>query len=88
MLTKEEKEAIKAKYALKRKDSGSPEVQAALLTEQIKQLSDHLKNHRKDYHSRLGLLDMVNKRRKILDYLMDTDKKRYASIIKKLKIRK
>jgi len=88
MLTKEEKEKIKAKYRLKRKDTGSPEVQIALLTEQVKQLSEHLKEHKKDYHSRLGLLEMVNKRRKLLDYLIDNDKKRYESIIKKLKLRK
>ncbi len=88
MLTKSEKEAIIAKYHLKSKDTGSPEVQVALITEQMKQLSDHLRKHRKDYHSRLGLLEMVNKRRKLLDYLTDEDKKRYESIIKKLKIRK
>ncbi len=88
MLTKAEKEAIIGKYHLKSKDSGSPEVQIALLTEQMKQLSDHLRKHRKDYHSRLGLLEMVNKRRKLLDYLADEDKKRYETIIKKLKIRK
>ena len=88
MLTKEEKETIKEKYHLKSKDTGSPEVQIALLTEQVKQLSDHLKTHRKDYHSRLGLLEMVNKRRKLLDYLIANDKKRYESIIKKLKLRR
>ncbi len=88
MLTKAEKGKIIAKYHLKSKDTGSPEVQVALLTEQIKQLSDHLQDHRKDHHSRLGLLGMVNERRKLLDYLIREDKKRYGSIVKKLKLRK
>ena len=70
------------------KDTGSPEVQAAILTEKITYLTEHLKKHKKDVHSRQGLLKMVNKRRSLLDYLKKKSYDRYAAVIEKLKIRK
>ena len=69
-------------------DTGSPEVQVALLTERITQLTDHFKVHKKDHHSRRGLLMLVNKRRSLLDYLRHKDGERYTSIIAKLGLRK
>lgn len=71
-------------YATKEGDTGSPEVQIALLTEQIKELTDHLKQHKKDVHSRRGLLSMVSKRRRLLNYLSVKEEKRYKALIKKL----
>lgn len=70
------------------KDTGSAEVQIALFTEKIKQLTDHLKTHKKDNHSRRGLLDMVSKRRRLLDYLNKKDHKRYEAVVKKLQLRR
>lgn len=70
------------------KDTGSPEVQIAILTERIKNLTEHLKTHAKDFHSRRGLLIMVGKRRRLLDYLKKKEEKRYQDIIKKLGIRR
>ncbi len=88
MLTTAEKEKIMAKYKLHERDTGSSEVQAALLTEQIDQLAKHLKKHPKDNHSRRGLLGMVSSRKKLLDYLAKEDSKRYNSIIKKLDLKR
>ena len=88
MLTQEEKIKIVEKYKLHEKDTGSSEVQIALLTEEIKRLLLHLKKHSKDFHSKRGLLKMVAKRRKFLSYLKEEDKKRYNSIIKKLGLKK
>lgn len=84
MLKAKEKEKIIEKFKSAEKDTGSPAVQAAILTETIKKLTDHLKTHRKDKHSRRGLLMMVSKRKKLLDYLSRQDKKTYAEVTKKL----
>jgi len=85
-LTKQQKEKIIAKFSVKKKDTGSPEVQVALLTKRINSLADHLKNNKKDFHSKSGLLSMVSKRRRLLNYLQAKDEKRYQALIKKLKI--
>lgn len=85
-LTKEEKQKIINKFAIKKDDTGSPEVQIALLSAQIKSLSSHLKVHSKDVHSRRGLLTMISKRRRLINYLQEKDKKRYQALVKKLKI--
>ncbi len=84
MLTPQEKEKVIADYKLHEKDTGSAEVQIALLSEEIKQLASHLKNHPKDLHSKKGLLKMVSQRRKLLEYLEKEDIKKYNSIIKKI----
>ena len=78
------KQTIIDDFATHKGDTGSPEVQAALLTEQIKNLTDHLKEHTHDVHSRRGLLSMVNKRRRLLQYLLKKDADRYKSVIEKL----
>ena len=83
-----EKNEIIAKFATHEGDTGSPEVQIALLTQRINHLNDHLKTHKQDNHSRRGLLKMVGKRRKMLDYLMAKDIERYRALIAKLGIRK
>ena len=88
MLKKEVKQAIIKEYRLDEKDTGSPEVQIALLTKQIDALTEHLKNNKQDKHSKRGLLMMVGKRRSLLNYLLENDVKRYRAIIKKLGIRK
>ena len=88
MLTPAEKEKIFKKYKLHEKDTGSPDVQIALLTAEIKALLLHLKKHPKDFHSKRGLLKMVAKRRKLLDYLKREDKKRYNNIVKELGLKK
>lgn len=88
MLKPEEKEKIIKKYKLHEKDTGSPEVQIALLTEEIKRLLLHLKAHPKDFHSKRGLLKMVAKRRKLLNYLKGEDVKRYNDIVKKVGLKK
>lgn len=88
LITKEEKEKLIKNNKLHDNDTGSPEVQVALLSNRIKNLTDHLKNHAKDHHSRLGLLKMVGQRRRLLNYLMDINIDRYREIIKKLGIRK
>ncbi len=88
MLNQEEKTAIIKKYKLHKSDTGSPEVQIAVLTEEIKQLLEHLKTNPKDLHSKRGLLGMVSKRRKLLRYLKTEDVKRYEETIKKLKLKK
>ena len=87
-MTKEEKQAIMAEYATHEGDTGSPEVQVAVLTKRINDLTEHLKIHKKDHHSRRGLLKMVGKRRGLLNYLIKTDINRYRAIIEKLGIRK
>jgi len=88
MLNKEEKEDIIKKYKVHKKDTGSPEVQIALLTEEIKNLLDHLKKHPKDVHSKRGLLKMVLKRRKLLGYLKKESASRYKKIIQKVGLKK
>ncbi len=87
-MTKDRKQEIMAKYGRGANDTGSPEVQIALLTERINHLTDHLRTHQKDHHSRRGLLMMVGKRRGLLDYLIKTDIERYRTIIADLGIRK
>ena len=79
-MTKERKQELIAKYGRGTNDTGSPEVQIALLTERINHLTDHLRTHKKDHHSRRGLLMMVGKRRGLLDYLIKTDIERYRAI--------
>ena len=88
MITKEKKAEIIEKYASKPGDTGSPEVQVAILTERIRELTEHLKRHPNDDHSRLGMYKMVGKRRRLLDYLAKKDIERYRAIIAKLGIRK
>ncbi|MCD6528390.1 30S ribosomal protein S15 [bacterium] len=88
MLTLEEKNKIIEKYRLHERDTGSPEVQIALLTEEIKKLLLHLKKHPKDLHSKRGLLKMVSQRRRLLKYLKEEDSKRYNNIIKKIGLKK
>jgi len=87
-LTFEEKKKIIAEFAQTKGDTGSPEVQIALLTAQIKKLTEHLKVHKKDVHSRRGLLAMVSKRRRLLNYLLKKDEQRYKTVIDKLKLSK
>ena len=87
-LSAERKEAIIKDYAVKEGDTGSPEVQVALLTENINQLQSHFKEHSHDHHSRRGLIRMVNSRRKLLDYLKRKSIERYASLIKRLGLRR
>ena len=87
MLTQEAKQEIMQKYAVHEGDTGSPEVQIAVLTARIQYLTDHLKEHKKDHHSRRGLLKMVGHRRRLLSYLYKTDIERYRSIIAKLGLR-
>lgn len=87
-LTKEEKKKIIKDFAREKGDTGSPEVQIALLSAQIDKLADHLKEHKKDVHSRRGLLSMVAKRRRLLNYLKKTDDERYTSLVKSLEIEK
>ena len=82
------KEEIIAKYGSKPGDTGSPEVQIALLTQRINDLTEHLKSHKHDHHSRRGLLLLVGQRRRLLDYLTKSDISRYRSIIEKLGIRR
>lgn len=85
-LNTEEKAQIVKKFALHEGDTGSPEVQVALLSKQIEDLSEHLKIHKKDNHSRRGLLQMVGKRRRLLQYLKDNEEERYNTLAKKLKL--
>ena len=88
MISKEMKSEIIEKYKRDEKDTGSPEVQIALLTERINELTEHLKVHQKDNHSRRGLLKMVGKRRNLLNYLSKKDINRYREIVDKLGLRK
>jgi len=87
-LTKEVKQSIINEYKIHENDTGSPEVQIAILTKRINQLTEHLKQHKKDYHSRRGLLKMVGKRRALLNYLKEKDLDRYKNLIEKLELRK
>ena len=87
-ITAERKLALVKDYATKKGDTGSPEVQVAILTERINNLTDHFKSHVKDNHSRRGLLMMVNKRRSLLNYLRNKDGQRYLDLIAKLGLRK
>mgnify|MGYP000881680307 CR=1 FL=1 len=87
-LSKEKKVQIIKGNRLHESDTGSPEVQVALLTESISKLSDHLKSHKKDDHSRRGLLQMVNKRRRLIAYLKGKDEDRYSQLIEKLELSK
>ena len=88
MIAKEKKQAIIAEYGRTPNDTGSPEVQVAVLTARIQELNEHLKKNQKDHHSRRGLLKMVGQRRGLLNYLKDTDIERYRALIEKLGIRK
>ena len=88
MITKEIKQQIINEYATKQGDTGSPEVQVAILTYRINELNEHLKENKKDFHSRRGLLKMVGKRRNLLAYLKDNDIERYRSLIARLNLRK
>ncbi len=87
-LDKTTKQKIIEKFRLGKTDTGSVEVQTALLTERINRLSEHLKTHKKDHHSRRGLLRMVNQRRRMLNYLASIDQTRYHNLIKKLGLKK
>ena len=87
-LKPEAKEAIMAEFKLHDSDTGSPEVQVALLTQRIKDITEHLKVHAKDFHTRRGLLKLIGKRRRLLDYLQDKDVARYRKLIKALGLRK
>jgi len=87
-MTQEDKNAVIAAYATHEGDTGSPEVQVALLTKRINDLTEHLKVHKKDHHSRRGLLMMVGHRRNLLNYLQKNDIERYRSLIARLGIRK
>ena len=88
MISAEKKQAIIAKYARTEGDTGSPEVQVAVLTARIEELTAHLKDHPNDHHSRRGMYKMIGKRRGLLDYLMKIDIERYRALIEKLGIRK
>ncbi len=88
MLLKEEKTAIMKEYATHEGDTGSPEVQIAVLSRRINELTEHLKVHKKDHHSRRGLLKMVGHRRNLLNYLQKKDIERYRAIVAKLGLRK
>ena len=88
IMTKERKQEIISTYKRDENDTGSPEVQIALLTERISELTEHLKVHKKDNHSRRGLLKMIGKRRNLLSYLAKKDVNRYREIVKKLNLRK
>jgi small subunit ribosomal protein S15 len=87
-MTNEEKTSVMQEFALHEGDTGSPEVQIAVLTKRINDLTEHLKTHKKDHHSRRGLLKMVGHRRNLLAYLQNNDVERYRSIIARLGIRK
>lgn len=87
-LTNEEKQKIIKKFAQVKGDTGSPEVQIALLTAKVKKLTKHLKDHKKDVHSRRGLLAMVAKRRRLINYLMKKDEGRYRRLIERLNLSK
>lgn len=88
MLSKEKKEEIVAAHRTHRSDSGSPEVQVAILTERIDRLTEHLRAHKHDYHSQRGLLKMVGQRRRQLAYLNRTDVQRYRAVLAKLGLRR
>ncbi|EJF81365.1 RRP-S15 [Candidatus Bartonella washoeensis] len=87
-ITAERKQALVAEYANKIGDTGSPEVQIAVLSERISNLTNHFKSHKKDNHSRRGLLKMVSQRRRLLDYLKGIDQDRYQTLIRRLGLRR
>ena len=87
-ITQERKQELIKEYATAEGDTGSPEVQVAVLSERIKNLTEHLKEHKKDFHSRTGLLKLVGRRRNILNYLKKKDVQRYRALIEKLGLRK
>ena len=87
-ITQEDKNTLIKEYANKEGDTGSPEVQVAILTKRITNLTEHFKTHKKDNHSRRGLLKMVSLRRKLLDYVREKDENRYKELIKRLEIRR
>ena len=87
-ITQEDKNNLIKDYATKEGDTGSPEVQVAILTKRIANLTEHFKTHKKDNHSRRGLLKMVSLRRKLLDYMREKDENRYKELIKRLEIRR
>jgi small subunit ribosomal protein S15 len=87
-ITAERKQSLIKEYARKEGDTGSPEVQVAVLSERIKNLTDHLQSHEKDFHSRRGLLVMVGQRRRLLDYLKRTDDQRYQELVQRLGLRR
>jgi small subunit ribosomal protein S15 len=87
-LTKDKKTELIGNYKTHEADTGSPEVQVAILSERINYLTEHFKSHAKDHHSRRGLLKLVGQRRRLLDYLKSKDSQRYAELIKRLGIRK
>ncbi|MDQ7794567.1 MAG: 30S ribosomal protein S15 [bacterium] len=88
MLDGERKEAIIKEHRSHESDTGSPEVQIALLTQRIQDLTEHLKEHKKDFHSRRGLYQMVGRRRRLLNYLRDNDVDRYRALLEKLNLRR
>lgn len=87
-ITNERKQELIKEYATQEGDTGSPEVQVAILTERIRNLTEHFQGHKKDHHSRRGLLGLVSRRRRLLDYTKAKDVKRYEDLIKRLGIRK
>jgi small subunit ribosomal protein S15 len=87
-ITAERKQALINEYATQQNDTGSPEVQVAILSERIRNLTEHFKEHKKDFHSRRGLLIMVGQRRRLLDYLKAKDTARYEQLITRLGLRK
>ena len=87
-ITAERKQALIKEYAKGQNDTGSPEVQIAILTERIKNLTDHMTSHKKDVHSRRGLIKMVGQRRGLLDYVKNKDQARYADLIQRLGLRR
>ena len=87
-ITPERKSELIAQYGVKDGDTGSPEVQVAILTERIATLTSHFNDHKKDHHSRRGLLKLVGRRRRLLDYIKSKDSERYTGLIKRLGIRK
>ncbi|HTV88081.1 MAG TPA: 30S ribosomal protein S15 [Stellaceae bacterium] len=87
-ITPERKQALIGDYGMKPGDTGSPEVQVAILSERIRNLTDHLGTHKKDFHSRRGLLVMVGQRRRLLDYLRRSDQERYQTLIGRLGLRR
>ena len=87
-ITPERKSALISEYAVRERDTGSPEVQVAILSERIANLTDHFKVHKKDNHSRRGLLMLVSQRRRLLDYLKRKDQERYSTLIQRLGLRR
>ncbi len=87
-ITAERKQELIKEFAVKKDDTGSPEVQVAILSERITNLTEHLKNHKKDFHSRRGLLMMVGQRRRLLDYVKTKEVKRYEDLVGRLNLRR